>query len=80
MRWISFKDKLPENNDRVVVYKDVSVGGYYIGIHLGFYHQNLDKNYYIVIDSDSTNKGNYRPLREFSHWMPLPEIPKETNE
>lgn len=73
--WISFTDKLPEVNQKILVYKTVERGAYYEGIYLAWYAKPHTGGTYIVIDDLETNKNNYRGVNEFSHWMPLPTKP-----
>lgn len=58
--WISVKDRLPEAEERVLVYsyEDGINFGYFLGYEDGFF-----------IDCVYPN--------ESTHWMPLPEPPKE---
>lgn len=66
MEWISIKDRVPENTDDVLVIDDdgkMSVSCYFL-------HQGYDG--YIFEDRDCC-----RRMGEISHWMPLPEPPKE---
>ena len=58
--WINVKDRLPENDDDVLL----ATSG---GIGLGYY------NIYFDEWTDYTNDDNNR----VTHWMPLPEPPKE---
>ena len=75
--WIKFEDKSPERDQRILVYKSVDMGGYYKDIYIGNYVKEYNHSqYYIVIDDRETNKNNYRLIKEFSHWAPMPEIPK----
>ena len=77
MEWISVKYKFPERTERVLVYKTIHMGGYSPGIYIAHYSQSLYSNdYRFIIDDLETNQNNYRPLNEFSHWMPLPEKPR----
>ncbi len=63
MTWINVKEKLPKINQRVLVYqKDGVHGGYPIDIE---YRDSLDF---------WSDQGIYS---EITHWMPLPEAPKE---
>lgn len=66
MEWISVKDKMPRINEVVLVYdkfiEDVSTG--YISEFLG------DRVVWIIDYGQSISD-------EVTHWMPLPEPPKE---
>lgn len=60
--WISCKDRMPEDNDRVLILaKNESV---YIAKHRVFGHFVVSFEYWL----DDT---------EVTHWMPLPEPPKD---
>lgn len=76
MDWISVKDKMPKLNQRVLVYRIIHMGGYIPGIYMAIYAKppRYDSDFFIIDDME-TNTNNYRPLKEFSHWMPLPEKP-----
>lgn len=77
MEWISVKDRLPENDDEVLIYivKDI-VQAYFLR---GYWHGS-------IMVTDNMNDGyvsDRRIVKEGSsfdfvtHWMPLPEPPKE---
>ena len=59
-KWISIDEKLPENEERVLVYIDSKR-----------YGKTLDTDRYLR-DSDSWARWN----NHITHWMPLPEPPK----
>lgn len=66
MNWIKLKDKRPPNNTLVLVYttlKSITIAQhiYYLGWH---YLGRLPRD-----------KGLYD--NDITHWMPLPEAPKE---
>lgn len=63
-KWISVKDRLPEDNGKylVVVYGD-KIEGPYVATRF-FWNGNFEE-------------FQYFPQRYISHWMPLPELPKE---
>lgn len=73
MKWISVKERLPEKNSLVVIlHEDEMNLNYrkppvYFGKHNGQYWlETLDH-------SDVTWSG----MCNITHWMPLPELPKE---
>lgn len=60
MNWISVKDRLPINDDYVLVYN------YRDGIHIGYFSgKNWDVQY------------EWAPHERTTHWMPLPDEPKD---
>lgn len=85
MEWIKCSERLPENDDYVLVYnfKD--------GISTGFF-KSSDIDYYIESDGSKfyTDTGwqtgyEWAPYMSPTHWMPLPkppnkEQPKKTKE
>ena len=59
-KWISVKDRLPDNNDTMLI---VHRGGVSFGWYNGRYWER----------GASTN---HRQLRTVTHWMPFPEPPE----
>jgi len=69
MKWVSVKDRLPEDNQSVLVY------GGYIDTEPQYQIPSIDVGYY---DSrkDRWNKNSCCNISaEVTHWMPLPENP-----
>jgi len=62
MEWISVKEKLPEDNERVLIFENR-----YNNQYTALYYK--ERNWFIVKD--------YMPAEDVSHWMPLPKPPKE---
>lgn len=63
--WISVKDRLPEESGKVLVYcKD----GYMSAVHYSAKHQQFN-------NFDACAKRD--EVWDVTHWMPLPEPPKE---
>jgi hypothetical protein len=68
-RWISVEDRLPNNDDYVLVYINYRTLIYYendFGINIGYYDENgwrIGRDYVKVL-----------------FWMPLPEPPEESEE
>ena len=61
VEWISVKDRLPEEKERVLV----------------FLKNNTHTKGYTRIDTDRLIKGNWiRWSSCVTHWMPFPELPK----
>lgn len=74
--WISFSDKHPELSQEIIVFKSNMIGGYDTGVYVASYEQFKGKKWVIIKDC-ALNHNNWRPFYEFSHWMPVPEIPAE---
>ena len=63
MKWISIKDKLPENSTRVIACSNNWVGE-------SFFDYFNDKPKWYTQENCCL-----RGLYDVSHWMPLPELP-----
>lgn len=77
MEWISVEEKLPNNNDDVLVYnpKDgIAIGDFEFSNVSGYYEK--DGSYFIT-DSGWTTQYDWAPYMCPTHWMPLPVPPKE---
>ena len=71
--WISVKDRLPENELMVIGYTPVD-GYMFIGFHRTKVSFGYDwSSWYIITSMRSTKKIT----KKVTHWMPLPEPPKE---
>ncbi len=66
MEWISVKDRLPEEDSKILVFE-----GY--GIFLASYEFNEYQKKMFFYEY-STGKMFWDHV---THWMPLPELPKE---
>ena len=66
--WISVKDRLPENSNEVLTY-----GNGLIRVMCLLDHGSGDGDYLVWED----DYGYYEELDNVTHWMPLPEPPKE---
>lgn len=74
--WISVKDRLPENELMVIGYTPVD-GYMFIGFHKTEVAFGYDwSSWYIITSMRSTKKIT----KKVTHWMPLPEPPKEEKE
>ena len=62
--WVSVKDRMPEDGETVLTYKDGIVE-----------IQEFDKR-----RKGWLSKGWFWSMATVSHWMPLPELPKEEDE
>lgn len=80
MKWISVKDKLPEQSGRYLIYDgdghmydcefDECIGD---NGEFGFWQAHYDPYTLGYVDSDWITNENV------THWMPLPEDPEEEN-
>ena len=62
-RWIPVTERLPEEDTRVLVYLNI---------------EKTDANIYTFFDTDRILNGKWVRWNTYiSHWMPLPEPPKE---
>lgn len=72
MQWIKCSEKLPENNDDVLVYgllenqetKD---------IYKATFHKSVNEQF----GNDQFWESEWAYDIDVSHWMPLPDAPKE---
>lgn len=69
--WISVKDRLPPLNEWILVFCDSSYSEK--KIHVG--KMEIDGNTCEIGYNPKDYYGNWIAI--FSHWMPLPEAPKE---
>lgn len=75
MEWISVKERLPENSDNVLCWLgDV--------ILMGTYHPDKanTKESWAFFFSDNGRQFDGYWQKFLTHWMPLPEPPKDLNE
>lgn len=68
-KWISVKERLPEDRHSVLVYCP-----YNKCIYTAYYEDFNDEWYYFGCG------GRIEVYYTVSHWMPLPESPKEVND
>lgn len=61
-KWISVRDRVPEDQDEVLVCTRSKNGA-----------RNIDKGYW------SIDRFIHRGCADVTHWMPLPELPKESD-
>ena len=70
-KWISVKDRLPEDEELVLIlYKN---GAMFVG-YCGKQYCDFERRWRIKTALNSTKLLN---LGRVTHWMPLPEPPKE---
>ena len=70
--WISVEDRLPQEYGAVC--KNVNVLMDDGLVTVGWLNQVTGKGYYLDTNNDFICTA---PLTEFTHWMPLPQPPKE---
>lgn len=72
MKWISFKDRQPKNNEKILVYKiSASNNEMEIGTHIGQYHKYWENDKWVIL----LGYGVPYTLDSFSHWQRLPSKP-----
>ncbi len=72
MKWISVNDRLPDNNSRVVFYGPTT------GRRIGLFGNRCLAYGYDVIDTWFWKNGSTQYQRKsITHWIPLPDPPKE---
>ena len=75
-KWISVADRLPPDNRMVIGFTPVD-GYMFIGFYsTSFYAIDDGGHWYIITSMRSTKHMKKR----VSHWMPLPEPPKEVKQ
>ncbi len=70
MDWVSVKDKLPEENENVILFdgSEVFCGNFFFG--------KENRICWGIQACDGICYGNYKK-DEITHWMPLPNPPKD---
>ena len=71
--WISVKDRLPPYNKPVLVYRPTLGIKIYVATYEGFWGDDDDEWY----EHWDANGMNARGKVVVTHWMPMPEPPKE---
>lgn len=71
--WISVKDKMPRYNETVLVYRSSMAEPILADKYAGYYGEDDDEWYEGWVRYGKDLKGNDL----ITHWMPLPEPPKE---
>ena len=74
MKWISVKDRLPDEDEQVLIF---GLEGYDVGT----YSPEGAETIQFLVSIDSSSGFNYMNYHYcVSHWMPLPEPPKGDND
>ena len=68
MKWISVKDRLPELNQPVLVFAPTEDENYLVDYIHSFLDGNPLWNWCVNVENNQ---------QTVTHWMPLPEPPKE---
>lgn len=71
-KWISVKDKLPKEVVKVLIYTEYNATAY--GFFTGAYYNN--RPLFAITMNRNSKHSWYEEIR-VSHWMPLPEPPKD---
>jgi len=71
MNWIPITERLPEDSRAVLVYRISDNKGYYPGYYIAFYTAGGVKPHFAIKEKEH-DMSSYRPVEEFSHWMPIP--------
>lgn len=88
MNWISVKDKLPnEEQDVLVLVRKIEHYGrhnekrtVYHSVHIGWCIEEKWATTYCYGYKYLKDEANEKIELEVTHWMPLPELPKYENE
>jgi|GEM_PF-5079225 len=70
-QWVSFKEKLPEIGEWVLVYTPCEFN--YKKFHVGYLNEAL----FFEIGADPDDYGLECASYAVTHWMPLPKVPHE---
>jgi len=94
MKWISVKDRLPNNDDRVIICSMCAINDYCYpynyeqATEMGFYSQGkwYSDTMFDILDESKIGrriilKDNscWQNLEDVTHWMPLPKQPYMTS-
>ena len=77
MKWISVEERLPENDDEVLIYVGTDIVQAYLkdGFWKGSVNVTDNMNDGYVNDRTIVKQGSH--FDYITHWMPLPEAPTE---
>ena len=83
--WISVKDRLPDSDGRYLVCRSITKSIKSIGVskftknpyHVDKYDFSEYKGCKKPIFYEYDSEWGYCELDDVTHWMPLPELPKE---
>ena len=93
MNWINVKDQMPEYNEPVLVYcgdsaykhdgLKITVAAYISKEELENTYEEYDgqdEDWYAEVGLFNSDYGSWLMGEKVTHWMPLPEPPKEEKE
>lgn len=72
MQWVKCSDRLPEEGQTVICYRKVIVMGWYCKTYCPY--EKKRKGFHC--DWDGIIRSTFKTF-PVTHWMPLPESPKE---
>ena len=72
-KWISVKDKLPDLNQRVLIYVNSNLNSKFNSIEIGYPEDCQYEDIKIIWNHQDFCSWTDK---EVTHWMPLPELPK----
>jgi hypothetical protein len=80
-KWINVKDKLPDKEGRYLVYKQSSYGNFFNIANFSFNLEKVDEYDFYKENrcgwyGYDSEWGHYKH-DNITHWMPLPEEPKD---
>jgi len=79
MDWISVKDRLPDNNNDMLVCNFMD--GTWADYTVAWYGNNGWSPQCDMLEASNHDGGAHIQLsEEVTHWMPLPDAPQESNE
>ena len=85
MKWIDVKDRMPEFKSMYsrLKFTDTVLAVNNNSMYVGYFRKNIELNIisFLGIDLDGCPCGDdiIECLHNITHWMPLPEPPKEEN-
>jgi len=85
MEWINVKDRLPENNDRVIILSLTEINDYSYpynyndACEMGFYEKGkwFSETRFDILDHTKEAPVSWQDIEGVTHWMPLPDLPTD---